>query len=405
MTSLVGFVLAMPYNARGVSYTCGMIAGGMAGGGLDVTMVTPRARRQPPAGVRLVESLPPLARRLPYRAVRAGADAALHRRAVQLLAGGEAGRTAAYLWGEVPVRTFQALREAGVLILREKVNCHKASAKRILDDAHRREGLTPHHHITPELIAKETEELALVDHVFCPNAFVESTLLENGVSEDKLLPTSYGWDPARLAGTHRLLETADGPTYLFVGSICLRKGAHLLLRAWAESGIKGRLVLAGGLEPQVGMLCRDILERDDVVVMDYVTDVGALYRSADVFVFPSLEEGGPQVTYEAYGCGLPAVVSPMGAGRIARHGSDAYIVDPTDAEAWIGAMRALADPGHRAVFAEAARARSREFTWEVVGRRRRRILERLLDSRREAPAAARQTAHWQPGQPPLDAKA
>lgn len=407
MAPFLGFVLALPYNGSGVSYTCAMIAGGMAGGRLDVSLFTPRTRKALPDGVSLVECLPFLSRRLPYRYVRAGADGSLHQRVMAHYDSLD-GQKAAYLWGEVPVETCRALRDHGVLILREKVNCHKASARRILDAAHAEIGAPPSRNITDALIDKENRELAMTDYIFCPNRFVEETLAENGVPRHKLLPTSYGWEPARFAGRHRSLEPVDGPTYVFVGSICIRKGAHLLLRMWANSGIRGRLVLAGGLDPLVKAYCRDILERDDVTVLDFVSDVGALYRSADVFVFPSLEEGGPQVTYEAYGCGLPAVVSPMGAGRITRDGVDGFIIDPTDEDGWIAAMRRLADPAVRGPMAREAKLRADDFTWKAVGARRQKTVADILDGRARPVDAPQQTASdggWRPGRPPLDAQA
>ena len=61
-----------------------------------------------------------------------------------------------------------------------------------------------------------------------------------------------------------------------------------------------------------------------MVVIDFVADVRALYRTADVFVFPSLEEGGPQVTYEACGCGLPVITTPMGAAESARQNQEGF---------------------------------------------------------------------------------
>jgi glycosyltransferase involved in cell wall biosynthesis len=116
-----------------------------------------------------------------------------------------------------------------------------------------------------------------------------------------------------------------------------------------------------------------------VVVLDFVKDIGALYRSADVFIFPSLEEGGPQVTYEACGCALPVITTPMGAGRVVRHGQEGFVLDPLDRSGWIAAIRELAeDPLKRAAMAAAARARADLFTWDIVAtRRKHQIIERL----------------------------
>ena len=161
---------------------------------------------------------------------------------------------------------------------------------------------------------------------------------------------------------------------------------HLLLDYWAQSGVKGRLVMAGQLEPAIKAKCADLLSRDDVIVRDYIPNVGALYRSADVFVFPSLEEGGPQVTYEACGCGLPVITTPMGAGRVVRHDREGFVIDPYDGLGWISAIRKLADDVNvRRNMANAAVKRARDFIWsEVAGRRRRQVLDILSNRKRSS---------------------
>jgi glycosyltransferase involved in cell wall biosynthesis len=44
----------------------------------------------------------------------------------------------------------------------------------------------------------------------------------------------------------------------------------------------------------------------------YFADVGNAYSVADIFVFPSLEEGSPLVTHEAMTHGLPLLVFSNG---------------------------------------------------------------------------------------------
>jgi glycosyltransferase involved in cell wall biosynthesis len=187
-----------------------------------------------------------------------------------------------------------------------------------------------------------------------------------------MLETTYGWDPARLSGCRKRIPSGAGITAIFVGAICVRKGAHLLLDYWARSGVKGRLVLAGEMEPIIKEKCADLLSRSDVTALDYFQDVGSLYRSADIFAFPSLEEGSPLVMYEACGSGLAVVTTGMGAGRIVRHGREGFVLDPYDAPGWIAALRLLAEDAEcRRNMSSAAAERSQQFIWNAVARRRR----------------------------------
>ena len=261
------------------------------------------------------------------------------------------------------------------------INCHRGTAKAILDEAYRRIGIPPRHTITEASVISEQNALNSSDYIFCANQMVENSLLENGLPHGKIISASYGWDPARFSGSKKLLSPSDDITLVFAGTISVRKGCHLLLDYWARSKVRGRLVLAGRIEDTIKDNFARLLGRDDVVVLDYVDDIASLYRSADIFVFPTLEEGGPQVTYEACGCALPVITTPMGAGRIVRHGQEGFVLDPYDADGWIDAIRNLAEHHQqRRAFGLSAKARAKKFEWNSVAhRRRRQILERIND--------------------------
>jgi glycosyltransferase involved in cell wall biosynthesis len=382
MSARLDVFLPLPLTKRGPSYTCGMIARGMAGHELEVTVVTPRARAHSISPARIIQALPYWARYVPFSWVRSIATSKIDSAFRSQVNAAPLQTHAAYIWPDASIDAIRELKRANVRSFREMINCHRGTAKRILDDAYARVGVAPNHTITEASVIAEQEALEAVDYVFCPNSMVETSLLENGLPASKILPASYGWDPARFHGSTKILEPCEGLTAVFAGTICVRKGCHLLLEYWAKSKVRGRLVLAGAMEPTIKEKCAALLAREDVVVLDFVPDVGALYRSADVFVFPSLEEGGPQVTYEACGCGLPVLTTPMGAGRIVRHGQEGFVLDPFDGPSWIKAFQSLAeDKNLRAGMSATAAQRAQLFHWDAVARRRRRqILDRLAES-------------------------
>lgn len=382
MAATMNVFLPLPLTRRGPAYTCGMLAREMAGPDLDITIVTPRARSLAVDPATIAQTLPLWARHVPYRWVK--------RRVIEtfdseFLAVTDAVNPvqAVYVWPDASLETITKLRDAGVRIFREMINCHRGTAKLILDDAYHRIGVQPSHGITASSVIREQALVEAADHIFCSNAIAEQSITSSGISSRKILAASYGWDPRRFSGNHRLLPPFNGATFVFAGSIGVRKGCHLLLDYWARSKLKGRLVLAGGIEPVIREKFSHFLDRPDVVVLDYVDDIGALYRSADVFVFPSLEEGGPQVTYEACGCGLPVITTPMGAGRIVRQDIEGVVLDPYDAPAWIATFESFAgDADLRMRMGAAAKARASLFCWDVVAeRRKQQILSCLADGR------------------------
>jgi glycosyltransferase involved in cell wall biosynthesis len=371
MSVSMGVLLPLPLNGMGVGYTCGSLAEGMASRDLNVTLVTPRTSWSLPS-VEVIETLPKWARYLPYRWVSTNARRKIEDEFLSRFDRLRSQRSAAYLWPDATIETICELKRRKITVFREQFNCHTGTAKRILDKAYERLGVAPRHAISAETVSGERRILEAVDYVFCPSPMVEASLLENGVPSCRLLKATYGWDPARLSGSHELLASSEGITAVFVGTICVRKGAHLLLEYWAQSGIKGRLVLAGEMEPIIKQTCAGLLARDDVIVLDYFRDIGALYRSADIFLFPSLEEGSPLVIYEACGCGLPVVTTDMGAGRIVRHDREGFVLDAYDAAGWVAAMRTLAeDVELRRDMSNAAAERARNFMWTAVASQRR----------------------------------
>ena len=62
-----------------------------------------------------------------------------------------------------------------------------------------------------------------------------------------------------------------------------------------------------------------------------------------------------------------------------RAGQEGFVIDPYDTEGWIDAMRELAEnESLRRRLGTGARDRSSEFTWSLVGPRRRELLRTFV---------------------------
>ena len=284
----------------------------------------------------------------------------------------------AYIWPGISLECHQRIKDRGNIIVSQRTNCHRLYAKRVLDKEYARIGWKGSHGITDEDCQRESEKLAHADFVYAMNPFVRLSLLESGVPEEKILTTTSAWDPLRMRAERRKSPRDEGLTVLFVGELSVRKGIHLLLEAWRCAGIKGRLLIAGRVPKEVAEQLAGPLARPDVVQLNFQQEMDAVYRWADLFVCPSLEEGGPKVTFEAMGCGLPVLVSPMGAGP-ARDGVCGSVIDPHDIDGWAAALRRFAGEKElRTQMGNAARKRAAEFTWQKVNAQRRESLLNAL---------------------------
>lgn len=280
----------------------------------------------------------------------------------------------AYIWPGTTLATYRQMRTSGHAIVIENINTHMATSKAILDQEYKRLGLVPTHGITDQMVAEENAKLQLVDLVFSPSDQVTKSLRDAGVSDDKIVSTSYGLDAEDMLSEEDVSVRGrrDGPpNAIFVGRIGIRKGAPLLLDYWVKAGVKGTLKLVGDIEADARHLIAPYLGRPDIQHIPFTFDLKSIYREADVFLFPSLEEGSPLVTNLSMGAGLPSLVSPMGAGGIVRNGVDGLVIDPHDADGWVSAIRFMFnDADARQRMGMSAFGHAREYLWPVVGRKR-----------------------------------
>jgi glycosyltransferase involved in cell wall biosynthesis len=283
------------------------------------------------------------------------------------------------LWPGVSLAVTKRVKASGKPIFLERINCFQGEAKPLLDRLYEELGYPAQHPITTASIDHELSEIELADYLVCPSPEVARSFLDIGFPAQKLIASSFGWDPHRFKHGQREPAATQPLTVLFVGSVCVRKGAHVLLRAWEKANIKGRLMLCGAMETAIAQSCQRILNRPDVEHVPYTSDLSTFYTQGDLFAFPSFEEGSPLVTYEAMANGLPILTSPMGAGGIVRPEKDGWILSPYEEDTWVEALRQIANaPELRLRYGDSSRQRSQEFTWsKVAARRSAQMIDKL----------------------------
>ena len=157
----------------------------------------------------------------------------------------------------------------------------------------------------------------------------------------------------------------DDPILLWVGRLDPVKGLDELIEAFARV-IRVRpcnLVLAGegAYRRRVEDLIRRFALTDRVFMLGARSDVPALLRSADVFVFPSRTEGLPNALLEAMAAGLPCVAANVpGCRDVIDHGVDGLLTAPGAVADFAAAvLRVLSDTVLAERLGPAARAKVR----------------------------------------------
>ncbi|HZP89955.1 MAG TPA: glycosyltransferase family 1 protein [Actinomycetota bacterium] len=175
------------------------------------------------------------------------------------------------------------------------------------------------------------------------------------------------------------------PYVLFVGTLEPRKNLVRLIRAYrrvAATGLPHALVLVGGLGWHHDALMREIAlpGPGDVALTGPLSpeDLDAVYRAADVFVYPSLYEGFGLPVIEAMARGVPTVASNTSSlPEVA--GEAALGVNPRSVREIAQAIEAvLTDLDLADRLSIAGRRRAERFSWDETARMTLEVYERVV---------------------------
>ncbi|MCB9831517.1 MAG: glycosyltransferase [Planctomycetes bacterium] len=179
--------------------------------------------------------------------------------------------------------------------------------------------------------------------LWVPSRYNRQCYIDGGFAADRVRVIPNGVDLERFNPevAPLRLPTRKAFKFLFVGGTIPRKGIRILLEAYSRAfgpqddvclivkdvGVGGvyegstmgstvRAMAADPARPEILYLDRD-LDQDELV---------ALYRAADVLVHPYLGEGFGMPIAEAMACGLPVIVTGLGAALDFCNRDNAWLV-------------------------------------------------------------------------------
>lgn len=249
--------------------------------------------------------------------------------------------------------TILAARRAGIPSFYRQPSQHHSFFTELYREQTRQypeiEGDRGHLHDSPlsaKRNARRDRELELADYVLVKSSFTKRTLTDAGVDPDKVLVTPYGCpevDP-------KPQSEPDRVTFLNAGTQNLRKGLHLLYRAWEQlapdpdaAGLQliGAMTLPESLRQRLPGAVRieDSIPHDELM---------RRYREASVFVLPSLADGFAMVVTEAMSRGLPVITTEnTGAADLITHGENGFVLPADDVAALKRQMTWCIENTHR----------------------------------------------------------
>jgi glycosyltransferase involved in cell wall biosynthesis len=230
--------------------------------------------------------------------------------------------------------------------------------------------------------AARVRNIRAADAVYANNSFLAELVREKMGVEAGIIHS--GIDRRHFFGPKLSRPLHDAPTVLFAGSFRSYKRVPLVVQQAARwPSIKFRLAGAGEEE----LVCKKLateLACKNVEFLGHLSlpALGEAMRQADIFLFPSIIEGHPQVLGQAAASGLPTVSMKIYRPDYVINGATGFLVD-TDDELAEKLDLLIRQPELRRTMGEAAVAHAQEFDWDVIAEQWLDAFERAVAGRQQ----------------------
>jgi glycosyltransferase involved in cell wall biosynthesis len=179
-------------------------------------------------------------------------------------------------------------------------------------------------------------------------------------------------------------EHADNevPVVLYAGSFQPRKRVEIVIHQAARfTHITLRLAGKGETEKS----CRDLATQlgcRNVSFLGHLSSekLGKEMREADIFFFPSILEGNPQVLLQAGACGLPSIAMELYLSDYVIDGKTGFLAK-TDSDLAQSLDQLISNRAMRRSFSAAAIAHTSQFEWDDITRQWAAIFEEAAERR------------------------
>ncbi len=160
-------------------------------------------------------------------------------------------------------------------------------------------------------------------HIFTVSQFSKQAILKHfGIKTDKITVTYNGILPLPASRSVRLRDMGVyEPYYLYVGNAYPHKNLEMMIEAFSVFALAHphtQLVIAGRRDVfsrKLEMHAQKLgIDPHRIIFVDLPSDeqISALYKHAELFIFPSRLEGFGMPPLEALQCGTPAAISSAG---------------------------------------------------------------------------------------------
>jgi len=252
-----------------------------------------------------------------------------------------------YTWSGIAEEILRATMSPATLRLVVRGSAHIRAQARLLAEEEKRTGIRQQQPSSWR-IEREEREYRLADAVMVLSSFSQRSFLEQGFPEDRLRLMVSGVrveafrPPAsRIVERCRRIQSGEPLRILNVGNVSFQKGLWDLAAMARELDPKRfEFRCVGAIASEATGFVSGLRPRIEFVDRLPQEKLPAQYDWADLFVFPTIQDGFPAVCAQAAAAGLPVLTTTNGAGTdLVRPGETGWVFLIRDPGAFIERLK------------------------------------------------------------------
>lgn len=197
-------------------------------------------------------------------------------------------------------------------------------------------------HFTDQLITINQEDYALAQRFHYKKGGCAKYVPGVGIDIDQICE-AQSWREQKRA---ELGIASNTRAYIAVAELIERKGYETLFPAFKKANLPNAELFVCGMGAQenaLKTLVKNLEMENQVHFLGFRTDIYEILSAADVFVFPSKQEGLPVALMEAMAAGLPCVASRI-RGNVDLLSESELLFDPQNVDELCCAIKKALDP-------------------------------------------------------------
>lgn len=256
-------------------------------------------------------------------------------------------------------------KRLGITTIGTNFSTHTLYRERIFNEIYAKTGLDMRGRYTQRILKEEK----YTDYFLVLSEFSKQTFVQHGIDPERIFVVPLGVD------SDKFWFEDQPPDYkvLFVGTNPIRKGLLLLLKAWSELDLDGKLVTRCGVKVQ------DLKNVTQIPNWQSEEDLVGLYHLCSLTILPSLEDGFGATNLESMACGRPVISTRTGIDDVITDYKEGILIPMGDPEAIKEAILYFYNnPSELKRMGRNARQLAEQYTWERFRSKVAEIIESLV---------------------------